>query len=93
MARVVAELVARVREEVGGGVLEDLERSEALELQADAEYGRLVPENAYLQGVLRLRWGKIRKTAGDSTHASKRTVIPLGLAPPRGELGRAAGAN
>jgi hypothetical protein len=41
-----------MREEVEGGVLEDLERSEALELQADAEYARLVPEDAYLQGVL-----------------------------------------
>jgi hypothetical protein len=54
----VAELVARVREVVEGGVLDDLERSEVLELQADAEYARLVPEDAYLQGVLRLRLGQ-----------------------------------
>jgi hypothetical protein len=47
-----------VREEVEGGVLDDLERSEVLELQADAEYARLVPEDAYLQGVLRLRLGQ-----------------------------------
>jgi hypothetical protein len=51
----VAELLASVRRDIDSGVLDDTDRAEALELDADRRYAAILPLDEALEGAFRRR--------------------------------------
>lgn len=55
----VAQIIADVRSQIAAGALDDDERAEHLELTADERYNAVIPSDAALQSVFRVRLAEL----------------------------------